>query len=412
MIKRIHYQISLYRFFSGFSENIITFLLPILSYKISGRITDSGWVVFLHVTFRLIGYPFSGFFCDKMEERSILILTAIMRSIFCTLASLVFINLTETESTLPLIFLNIFASVDGFAGGVTQVALETMGPRLYRGEQFLSFQASVQSADQAALCFAPLSGAFLLSHMGTPSFFLGAGVFFFASFAFIIAHPKRSKLTQKAQINEPSSSKNIRVFFSGLARPFTLILSNPIILATLILTLLDNFLLGLYTAITTPMGLALFDISEQHLGLTLTLGHLASLAAISFSHWLQPKKSTLWLWKSSYVIAYLGFFLMGFTPNFWLFVVSVILIEASCAVGVFALRLIRADIIPHSDFGKISGILYLLQQITLPFGGILVASVTQPESIQNLMIISTTLVGLITIGIFAWTINIEKQLVT
>ena len=412
MIKRIYFWISLSRFLSSFSENIITFLLPILSYKTSGRITDSGWVVFLHVTFRLIGYPISGFLCDHFEEKSILVLTALLRSIFCILGSLLFINLAETESTLLLLFLNLFASIDGFAGGVTQIAIETIGPRFYPGKLFRSFQASIQSADQAALCLAPLSGAFLISRLGTPLFFLGIGAFFLAAAAFILPHPKRKILTQKPQNTSHSPSKPMRVLITDSLRPFMLILNSPIILATLILTILDNFLMGLYAAITTPMGLALFNVSEESLGLSLTLGYLASLAAISISHWIQPKKSTLWLWKSSYIIAYLGFFLLGFAPNFWIFVISVIFIEASCAVGVFALRLIRADAIPHSDFGKISGILFLLQQISLPFGGILVASITQPESLQNLMILSSILVGLVTIGVFAWTINIEKQLVT
>ncbi|MEO7165330.1 MAG: hypothetical protein ABI041_20590, partial [Bdellovibrionia bacterium] len=103
-----------------------------------------------------------------------------------------------------------------------------------------------------------------------------------------------------------------------------------------------------------------------------------------------------------YIIAYLGFFLMALAPNFGSFALSVILIETSCAAGVFALRLFRAQAIPNADFGKVSGMLFLLQQVTLPFGGMMIACLHNPNQLQKLLLFSSLPVGLLTMALLRW----------
>ena len=413
MNKNLLYRISASRFLASYSEYIINFLLPILTFKTFGGIAESGWVVFFHVSFRLMGYPVSGTLCDYFSEKNVLILTSFIRALLCALACILFMSATQNQSLLLVLFTYLLASVDGLAGGVTQIAFESMGPRLYPGPQFRTFQAAVQSSDQVALCLAPLSGALLLSLLGTSGLFASLGISFFGAAVLFLAHPHSAKThpTQSPHSSTPFRP-SLKHSIKTLTRPFALILGNRIIFATLILTLLDNFLMGFYGALITPMGMGLFQVSERRLGLALTLGYLASLLAISWSHWVQPRKSTLWLWKFSYLIAYAGFFLMGFAPDFWVFVLSVILIEASCAAGVFALRLIRADIIPHSDFGKISGLLFLFQQISLPCGGIMVAFFSEPKTLQNLMTLSSFIVGLLTLGVFGLILKLDKPILS
>ena len=129
----------------------------------------------------------------------------------------------------------------------------------------------------------------------------------------------------------------------------------------------------------------------------MTLAHGVSLLFALGLHWLQRVKSTPWIWYSSYLMAYLGFFLLGISRNAYEFGLAVVLIELSCAAGIFALRLIRAQAIPFDSFGKVSSLLFLLQQLSLPLGGMLVAPFLKTDLLQSSFLFWSTLTGIITL---------------
>ena len=389
------YALTCSRFFSSYSENVIHFLLPVMIYKAYGSIHDAGLVVVLHVASRLVGYPLSGVICDQVGEKKVLVLSSFLRSAVCFLSfSLLTFYVKDSKSVL-FIVLNLLALVDGFSGGVAQIAFESIGPKFFPKEQFGTFQASVQSAQQGAFLLAPVSGAFLLDSLGQ-ALLLGLLSVFFLVSALVVR-------TDSVAVNR---AERTRVFhqapfsFSLLFSSLSVILKDQIILITLVLTLLDNLLLGLYGAMSTPLGLGLFQQTDQSLGWMVTLSYFVSLITISFSHWIHSRKSTLWLLSFSYLISYLGFFILGVASHFLIFAFALILIESSCAAGVFALRIVRAQYIPGRDFGKISGILTLLQQLTLPIGGLMVASVSEPQNLQTLILVCSFILGGITLWLF------------
>ncbi|MEO5968709.1 MAG: MFS transporter, partial [Bdellovibrionia bacterium] len=293
--------ISCSRFLSGYSENIIYFLLPIVAYKAVGRIQDTGLIIFIHLSCRLLGYPFSGVLCDKIGEKKVFILVSFVRGAACLLVFWLLGPFHQEQSSLPILMFNLLGIVDGFAGGVASIAFETMGPRLYPNERFRDFQASVQTADQIALIAAPATGVVLLNSLGTSYSLAILGIIFM--FAGIMFLPYLKIVSSDGDIT-PSSLRDSGFIIQEVLASLSIIFNNRLIAVTLILTILDNLLLGIYSAITTPLALVTFHGSEQSLGLALTLGYLASMIAIYYSHWIHQKKSNLWLWKGSYIIAY------------------------------------------------------------------------------------------------------------
>ena len=86
----------------------------------------------------------------------------------------------------------------------------------------------------------------------------------------------------------------------------------------------------------------------------------------------------------------------GAAKTFFGFTVGVGLSEVSCALGIYILRVFRAELIPEAHFGKTLGTVYSIQQLTLPLGGLLIALRGSALLLQDTIVLSTFMGALLT----------------
>ncbi len=306
--------ISLSKFLSFYSENIIIFLLPIITYRFFHKIEDSGLIIFFHFLFRLLGYPVSGILCDRLDEKKIITAVAFIRGIFfLSLFSLY--NLWNPENhSLLFILLSFLSSADGFAGGVASIAFETTGPKLYPHSKFRDFQVSTQTADQCALLLAPATGAFILDAFGSSLTLATVSTLFLCSGITFLPCLKLKNIETDPNLPMMINSGGLIQTPLDTVRA---ILKNRLILITLGMTILDNFLLGLYSALLVPLSLNIFHESEKNLGWVLTFGYFASMGAIHWSHWIQKKKINALAMEMVLYYRLLRVFSHGISPKFY-----------------------------------------------------------------------------------------------
>jgi predicted MFS family arabinose efflux permease len=159
-------------------------------------------------------------------------------------------------------------------------------------------------------------------------------------------------------------------------------------------------MIGIQGATIVPIVLGHFKESEQTLGLVNALGGTVALASVMISPSLLNRTSAYSLWLMSSLLGYLGFLETGFASSFKAYAIGLGIVEIACGIGIYSLRVMRASLIPFSDQGKTLGMIYFLQQLSLPLGGFIMGVFSEIEGLQSLIIQTTLLCGLLAVPLF------------
>lgn len=391
-------RLGLLRLLVMLAEGILIFVLPVLVFGVRNSVFDSGLVAFLLVFPKLISYPIAGFLSDRGLEIKAFKRTSVARALISSVAFLSLSDIAispqcQSSKFAILVVFMVLAACDGFLSGVSTVTFDTAVPRLLDASLLISAQALIQGADQLAVIAGPALGGYVLSWVQGRYVLLVTGLFFALS-ALLALCPNHSTQAKRAGL-----SLKPRLFVAGLKSEFVLTLrllaGSRALLILVVLTLIDNFVLGLQAAIAAPLTLGVFGRSEAELGAAMSIGGLAALASVIIGPYLVRKSSVTSVWIGSYIIGYFGFLMVGMARNFLTFGIALGLVEMSCGIGIYALRLIRTQLIPDKNLGSTLGMLYLLQQSTIPLAGVLVARASGVHGLQSLMLGSTIGSGVI-----------------
>lgn len=367
-------------------EDMLLFVLPVLAYKATQRLQDPGLVFFTVLAANLVGCALAGLLSDRVGERRVYSISTAVRA-FLVLGALAVAVLRPTTGVVPLLM--VVGAIDGLLGGMSGVAFEATGPRLFGdGQAFTRLQAVVQGADQLSVLLAPVAGALALTHFGGTRSLLPIAVLYVASALLFVA--------STSELTRPLPSVRDQGARASAREAVRVIRSTPPLVSLLVLTMLDNLLLGLFAAGIIPLGLGLFGVGEQVLGTTISLAGTVALASVIACPFIVRWRSVRWLWLLSYLICFAGFLLLGLAPHLVVYALALALIEISCAQGIYALRIIRARVIPGEHLGKVIGLMSVFQQATLPIGGLVVGLAGTPENLRAVFMVTTAVLAVVT----------------
>ena len=388
---------SLTRFSSFLGENLMNFVLPVILYQRDGQIHESGFFFFVTWTARILAYPWTGFLSGQLKPQLSLLRILSTRAIVLAIWG-AFMTWHGTLSLIPLL---VIAAIDGFLSGLTNVSFEAAVPETFSEQALPTIQAWVQGADQLAFLLGPILGVYLLSVLTQSQALLPVaglailGVLILLSVFYSHSLSNSPSITPARKISKKTVFSRLNSVWRNTLLGLKVIRQSRALRYVIFLTLLDNFLLGLYVSATVPLALGVYEISEKALGTTMTLaGGIALLAVFPLRHALAATSLRV-LWIFSYAMAYIGFILLSFHSNFIVFALAIACVESSCAIGIYSLRLIRLRLIPRQHLGKTLGLMYLIQQSTLPLGSLVVSGMPNIHHLPSLFAWTTLLIGAI-----------------
>jgi len=373
------------------AEDLLFFVVPIAVFQVRESIGECGLAYFLLISARLLSYPVAGFLSDRLGGKRVFTLSVLLRGLLC---SAFFLILHEFGSTSILTVLICITVGEGVLGAFSSVSFDAFLSRINLNVPQARLQAFVQAADQVAVLLGPVLGAFLFKKIEFRTILMIASAMNLGVFTIILC---LKAVTEVAKARENASGTT---FWKDSIHAFQWIGSDRFLLSLLLLTLLDNFMIGIQGATIVPIVLGHFKESEQTLGLVNALGGTVALASVMISPSLLNRTSAYSLWLMSSLLGYLGFLETGFASSFKAYAIGLGIVEIACGIGIYSLRVMRASLIPFSDQGKTLGMIYFLQQLSLPLGGFIMGVFSEIEGLQSLIIQTTLLCGLLAVPLF------------
>jgi hypothetical protein len=140
-----------------------------------------------------------------------------------------------------------------------------------------------------------------------------------------------------------------------------------------------NFVYGVTLATSAAMVTGLHGQTEQSYALLQTAGAIATIVILTFlAHVIIPLRA---MGAIAYTAIFLGGLLTAIAPNYGIYAAGFILVLGFDKMFNVYIRSLRQKIIPQKDFGKTTGVIITLNNLSQPLAGLLVGLATGPEDL-------------------------------
>ncbi len=346
-------------FLSRLADQILLFLVPLVVYSTTGSVAWSGAAFFIETLPRYVSFPFCGILCDRVSPLRLLHMSQILR------AAVVFGGVAGHAAFGGIGWLIAISALCGVLTTQGVMSREVILPQMLRGQRFQKVTSYTQIADQLGSILGPIAGAALLDFWAWESVVLFTGGLFLGAdgaihlwkraMAPVLAPPE----THRANWFGPLMVAARHVWYlPGLAEVAVLAAGVNLVYGAAMATAaaMVTGMLG-----QTAFDYALLQAAAAILSVAILLfvAHapfrIGALGAIAFALILSGGVMTgleggMPLYATGYLL------MMGFDKMFSVF-----------------MRTQRQRIIPLRDFGKTTGLMVMLNNLSQPVAGLIVA---------------------------------------
>jgi hypothetical protein len=132
-----------------------------------------------------------------------------------------------------------------------------------------------------------------------------------------------------------------------------------------------NFVFGVTLATSAAMVTGLYGQSEQSYALLQTAGTIATIVILTLiANVIIPLRT---LGAVSYVAIFLGGILTAVSSSYWVYAAGFILVIGFDKMFNVYIRSLRQKVIPPKDFGKTTGVMITLNNLSQPVAGLMVS---------------------------------------
>ncbi len=375
-------QISLFlfcRFISSLGDQFLLFAVPLIVYQFTHNIAMSGLAFFLEWLPRIISLPVAGALSDKYGGRRIYLVADFFRALFCIISFLII--LFYPASTFWIIALMMGACAFFYAQSF--IALEATIPAMIELSDMHKAQSLVQAIEQSTFILGPLFASLLII------FFPARDIIFMAAVVFLMSYLGILQLSEKLfpKIKRLAKKHIGNDMLDGLK----IFLSNKSLICLTILTIAINLIWGLTLSTNAAMVTGYFKSNATVFGLMQSITGVVGICLALLVPIFVRRYSVyaLGLLVGSLIIV--GGFLAGFSAYLFLYIIGYVLVNGLDGVFNVFIRTERVKYIPKADMGKTIGIIVLLNQLSLPVAGLLVAHFSSGMGIHLLFIVISTI---------------------
>jgi MFS family permease len=368
-------------FLSRLADQILLFIVPLVVFQTTNSAAWAGLAFFVESLPRFLAFPVCGALCDRFSPIRILHISQVYRALICVLAVI-----------LHAVFGGIFwlVALSALCGVLTTqgiMAREVLLPYIFQRYSYTKTLSYSQIADQTGLVLGPLVAALLLEVWAWYWVALcSAGLFLLADLAMLVWQ-RNCRIT--LELHPQHGDIWWRPFKIAVGHIFKLTeLKKVITLAVGV-----NLIVGVTAATSAAMIIGEFAADKAtYAGLQMAGAVTTILILFCLARWILPLRV---LGSVAYVMIAGGAFISALSPNLGGYVLGFLLIVGFDKMFNVYMRSIRQRVIPAQDFGKTVGVITLLNNLSQPLAGLLVAVLAAPLGTQRVILILAALTALL-----------------
>lgn len=382
-------------FFDRLADQVLLFLVPLVVFQMTGSVSWSGIAFFIETLPRFGAFPICGALCDRISPVKLLRISQTCRA----LISLVGIAGFEVVGGVG--WLIGLSAVVGALSSQGIMAREVLLPQIFKGQEFRKIVSYAQIADQVGSVLGPVLAALLLEGLRW-EYVVAA-----AALLFLVADTIATLWRRLTGIDVPDPVPVLGHWLLPYRTALSHILHLPGLKKVILLTAAENLCFGVTLATSAAMVTGLHGQDGSYYALLQTAGAALTVAVLfATAHIRLPMPV---LGAIGYTALCLGTMLTGAAPNYWLYSLGFLLVIGFDKMFSIYMRTVRQKIIPAQDYGKTTGVIVFLNNLSQPLAGLLVGIFAGPSATGILILALASLMAVIGMVITAIGLGTAKQ---
>ena len=369
-------------FVSRLADQILLFIVPLIVFQTTNSVSWAGLAFFVESLPRYLAFPVCGALCDKYPPVRILHISQIYRAVACVIAIALY---AVFDGIYWVVILSALCGVLTTQG---VMAREVLMPHIFKHYTYGKTLSYSQIADQSGLVLGPLVAALLLEIWAWHWVVMAvAGLFVLADLAMLFWQ-------RNTRVNLPTFEQHQDLWLQPLRIAFRHIRQLAELQKIIVLAVGVNLLIGVTLATSAAMVIGQYAAGKQTYAGLQAAGALTTIAILFYL--ARSTLSLKVLGSLSYSMIACGALITALSPNIWAYTLGFLLITGFDKMFNIYFRSVRQKVIPPQDFGKTVGVVSLLNNLSQPLAGLLIALLAGPLGTQTVILWltgSTALIG-------------------
>ena len=346
-------------FVSKLADQILLFVVPLVVFQVTGSVGWSGLAFAVESFPRYLAFPVCGALCDRMSPVRLLQWSQVLRAAVCL------VGVAGNAMVEGVGWLVGLSAVCGVLTTQGLMAREVLLPQIAAGHQrFDVVLATSQTADQLGFVLGPLLAAALLVVWPWQGVVAAAAVLFLIADGATVLWRRMARLRLWA----PEAAggpwlRPVRIAFGHVWR-------LPGLKRLVALAAGVNLIVGVTLASSAALVTGLHARSAGWYAGLQTLGAIATVLVLLAIARAAFALGTLG--GVSYALIFIGGLLTALGSNAWVYGAGFLLVIGFDKMFNVYIRAGRQKIIPPQDYGKTTGVVVMLNNLTQPIAGLLV----------------------------------------
>ena len=369
-------------FVSRLADQILLFIVPLIVFQTTNSVSWAGLAFFVESLPRYLAFPVCGALCDKYPPVRILHISQVYRAVACVIAVGLYALFDGIHWVVMLSALCGVLTTQGV------MAREVLMPHIFKHYTYGKTLSYSQIADQSGLVLGPLVAALLLEIWAWHWVVMAvAGLFVLADLAMLFWQ-------RNTRVNLPTFEQHQDLWLQPLRIAFRHIRQLAELQKIIVLAVGVNLLIGVTLATSAAMVIGQYAAGKQTYAGLQAAGALTTIAILFYL--ARSTLSLKVLGSLSYSMIACGALITALSPNIWAYALGFLLITGFDKMFNIYFRSVRQKVIPPQDFGKTVGVVSLLNNLSQPLAGLLIALLAGPLGTQTVILWltgSTALIG-------------------
>ncbi|WP_236195993.1 MFS transporter [Pseudomonas glycinae] len=375
-------------FLSRLADQILLFIVPLVVFQTTNSASWAGLAFFVESLPRFLAFPLCGALCDKFSPIRILHISQVYRALLCVLA----VGLYAVFGGIA--WLVALSALCGVLTTQGIMAREVLMPHIFQHYSYTKTLSYSQIADQTGLVLGPLVAALLLEVSAWHWVVLWvAGLFLLADLSMLVWQ-RFSRITLEV------FEQHQDIWLQPLRIAFRHIRELAELKKIITLAIGVNLIVGVTLATSAAMVLGQYSAGKDDYAVLQAAGAVTTIVILFFLARVVLPLRVLGGVACSMLAA--GAFISALSPNLAGYVLGFLLIVGFDKMFNVYMRSIRQRVIPPQDFGKTVGVITLLNNLSQPLAGLLVALLAAPLGAQRVILILAVLATLLGVAALWW----------
>ncbi|MFZ4287753.1 MFS transporter [Variovorax sp. HJSM1_2] len=343
-------------FLSKIADQVLLFLVPLVVFQSTSDVAWSGLAFALEAFPRFLSFPICGALCDRISPVRLMRWSQLWRALVCVGGAI------GGASIGGLAWLITLSAICGVLTTQGAMAREVILPQAFQRHRFEKVLAYSQTADQVGAVLGPVLAAGFLALWQWPTAVAAtAGIFLLGDLALLWwQHSNLVPLHARGA----SHTTAWAAMLAGLRH----IVLTPGLRKLVIEAAGINLVVGVTLASSAALFTGQHGQSAARYGVLQTAGAITTVVILlGIAHISLPVRR---MGLAAFVLMVLGGLLTALSASVWGYALGYLLVIGLDKMFNVYLRSTRQKLIPLADFGKTTGVMAMLNNLSQPLAGL------------------------------------------